>query len=67
VIALHTAYLYGLMTGALTPQGQMFVALAAYAVYVVNAAQFLLKLRAARLDANAPRSTASGQFVEVRS
>ncbi|MEM6356400.1 MAG: 2-vinyl bacteriochlorophyllide hydratase, partial [Pseudomonadota bacterium] len=30
---------------------QMAVALAAYALYVVNAAQFLLKLRRARLDA----------------
>jgi 3-vinyl bacteriochlorophyllide hydratase len=29
----------------------MFLALAAYAAYVVNAAQFLLKLRAARLQA----------------
>ena len=28
----------------------MFLALAAYASYVVNAAQFLLKLRAARLE-----------------
>jgi 3-vinyl bacteriochlorophyllide hydratase len=28
----------------------MLLALAAYAAYVVNAAQFLLKLRAARLD-----------------
>jgi 3-vinyl bacteriochlorophyllide hydratase len=28
----------------------MLLALAAYAAYVVNAAQFLLKLRAARLE-----------------
>ena len=32
-----------------TPREQMLLALAAYATYVVNAAQFLLKLRAARL------------------
>jgi 3-vinyl bacteriochlorophyllide hydratase len=37
----------------------MILALAAYATYVVNATQFLLKLRAARLDA-AARSTPGG-------
>jgi 3-vinyl bacteriochlorophyllide hydratase len=37
---------------ALNPRrGMMALALAAYALYVVNATQFLLKLRAARLDA----------------
>jgi len=50
VIALHTAYLVALATGALDLHGQMSLALAAYATYVVNAAQFLLKLRAARLE-----------------
>ena len=53
VIALHTLYLWGLFSGAMDPQMQMIVALAAYAAYVVNAAQFLLKLRAARLQASA--------------
>jgi 3-vinyl bacteriochlorophyllide hydratase len=53
VIALHTIYLVGLFTGWLSPQGQMLVALAAYATYVVNAGQFLWKLRMARLEANA--------------
>ena len=52
VIALHTAYLWALFSGA-TPETQMYIALAAYAAYVINAAQFLLKLRAARLDAQA--------------
>lgn len=51
VLALHTAYLCAVVTGALGPQGQMLLALAAYAAYVVNAAQFVLKLRAARLEA----------------
>ena len=37
----------------------MLLALAAYATYVVNASQFLLKLRAARLDAGASRASAS--------
>lgn len=50
VLGLHTAYLYLLATGAVAPRTQMFVALAAYASYVVNATQFLLKLRAARLQ-----------------
>jgi 3-vinyl bacteriochlorophyllide hydratase len=53
VIALHSWYLYGLVSGALSPQAQMAVALAAYAAYVINAAQFLWKLRMARLDAEA--------------
>lgn len=51
VIALHTAYLCALAAGALAPRALMVLALAAYATYVVNAAQFVLKLRAARLAA----------------
>ncbi|RST86236.1 2-vinyl bacteriochlorophyllide hydratase [Aquibium carbonis] len=51
VLALHTAYLVALYRGALDPAGLMILALAAYATYVINAAQFLVKLRAARLDA----------------
>jgi 3-vinyl bacteriochlorophyllide hydratase len=51
VLALHSAYLLALYTGALGERGQMLLALAAYATYVVNAAQFILKLRAARLGA----------------
>jgi 3-vinyl bacteriochlorophyllide hydratase len=42
VLALHTAYLGALATGWLTPREQMFLALAAYVAYVVNAAQFVL-------------------------
>jgi 3-vinyl bacteriochlorophyllide hydratase len=59
VLALHTAYLVAMATGALQARGLMLLALAAYAAYVVNAAQFLLKLRAARLDA-APGRKAMG-------
>lgn len=51
VLALHTAYLVALLRGSLDPTWLMLLALAAYATYVVNAAQFLVKLRAARLDA----------------
>ena len=61
VLALHTAYLGALLTGWLSPRGQMFLALAAYAAYVVNATQFLLKLRAARHDQRLPPA-----FVECR-
>jgi len=51
VLALHTAYLGALFTGALAPRPLALLALGAYATYVVNAAQFVLKLRAARLQA----------------
>ena len=54
VIALHTLYLVVLFTGFLSADGQMTVALAAYVLYVINAAQFLLKLRQARLQSAVP-------------
>jgi len=50
VIALHSLYLWTLWTGALSPRDQMILALCAYATYVINAGQFLWKLRLARLD-----------------
>lgn len=50
VIGLHTLYLYGFLTENLSPLQLMVVTLAAYLTYVVNAGQFLLKLRRARLD-----------------
>lgn len=53
VLALHTAYLIALFTGSMSVQGQMVLALVAYAAYAINAAQFLLKLRAARLSTEA--------------
>ena len=49
VIALHTAYLAGLAL-AWPPRTLMVLALVAYATYAVNAVQFVLKLRAARLQ-----------------
>ena len=48
VIALHTAYVIVLVTKSFPPSGEMAIALTAYFLYVVNAAQFLLKLRQAR-------------------
>jgi 3-vinyl bacteriochlorophyllide hydratase len=63
VLALHTTYLVLLLGGLGSPEQQMWVALAAYSTYVINAGQFLLKLRAARLDERAHAmavSSASG-------
>jgi 3-vinyl bacteriochlorophyllide hydratase len=50
VIGLHTAYVYALITGSLTQNSLMLLVLAAYVTYSVNAAQFLWKLRQARLQ-----------------
>ncbi|MCA3223320.1 MAG: 2-vinyl bacteriochlorophyllide hydratase [Burkholderiales bacterium] len=60
VLALHTAYLVALAQQALSPTGLMLLALAAYAAYVINAGQFLLKLRAARLQGEAPLPSHAG-------
>jgi 3-vinyl bacteriochlorophyllide hydratase len=58
VLALHTAYLVALWQGSLGPRALMLLALAAYAAYAVNAAQFIWKLRLARLDV-APQGVAA--------
>ncbi|MEL7273755.1 MAG: 2-vinyl bacteriochlorophyllide hydratase [Pseudomonadota bacterium] len=50
VLALHTAYLLALWGGWLTPTALLLLALAAYGAYLINAVQFVLKLRAARLQ-----------------
>ena len=50
VLALHTAYLAALFTQALDARGLMLLALAAYAAYLINAGQFVWKLRMARLE-----------------
>jgi 3-vinyl bacteriochlorophyllide hydratase len=61
VIGLHTAYLAALLSDWASPNARMLLALAAYATYVINATQFVLKLRAARLET--PR-TISHAFIE---
>jgi 3-vinyl bacteriochlorophyllide hydratase len=61
VLALHTAYLVALATGALGTRALMLLALAAYATYVINATQFVLKLRAARLQQARLDRGAAGQ------
>ncbi|MEM7242535.1 MAG: 2-vinyl bacteriochlorophyllide hydratase [Pseudomonadota bacterium] len=50
VIGLHTLYVILAFSAGIDPMLVMAVALAAYAAYVVNATQFLLKLRQARLS-----------------
>jgi 3-vinyl bacteriochlorophyllide hydratase len=50
VLALHTAYLVMLLGAIGSVEARLAVALAAYAAYVINAAQFLWKLRVARLE-----------------
>ena len=58
VLALHTLYLMALALALLEPTALMILALLAYVTYVVNAGQFLWKLRRARLEppASAPQS-----------
>jgi 3-vinyl bacteriochlorophyllide hydratase len=61
VIALHTAYLAALIKGWGTAEARMILALAAYGAYAVNAAQFILKLRAARQES--PQHLAGGRAI----
>jgi 3-vinyl bacteriochlorophyllide hydratase len=51
VLALHTAYLLALFNGWLDARQLALLALVAYATYVINAGQFIWKLRMARLQA----------------
>lgn len=50
VLALHTLYLVMLLGGIGTMEQRLLVALAGYGAYVINAGQFLWKLRMARLQ-----------------
>ena len=50
VLGLHTAYLGALVFGSLHARYQMYIALLAYSAYLLNATQFVLKLRAARVE-----------------
>jgi len=61
VLGLQTAYLLSLILGWGDARRQMTIAIAAYAVYVINAAQFLLKLRAARLEGGNPSGWSSAR------
>jgi 3-vinyl bacteriochlorophyllide hydratase len=57
VLALHTLYLVLLLGEIGTLEQRMLVALAGYAAYVINAGQFIWKLRMARLQGT-PSNTA---------
>ena len=50
VIALHLLYVAGLFFGWFADRTLMTIALVAYSAYIVNAIQFILKLRAARMQ-----------------
>ena len=59
VIVLHSLYVFGLFTG-IADEGVLFAtALAAYVAYVINAGQFVWKLRQARLSAPAAQPAAA--------
>jgi len=59
VLAIHTAYIGVLVfqPAGVPARVQMYIALTAYTAYAINAAQFLLKLRAARLEGEAAKSS----------
>jgi 3-vinyl bacteriochlorophyllide hydratase len=59
VLILHTAYIAALLFGTLHARYQMYIALLAYSAYLINATQFVIKLRAARLESGASRSGGS--------
>jgi 3-vinyl bacteriochlorophyllide hydratase len=50
VMALHTAYLWVWWEGSWSAAEQLWLALAAYITYGINAAQYIRKLRMARLQ-----------------
>jgi 3-vinyl bacteriochlorophyllide hydratase len=50
VMALHTAYLWVWWVGSWSTSDQLWLALAAYITYGINAAQYIRKLRMARLQ-----------------
>ncbi|HKJ15842.1 MAG TPA: 2-vinyl bacteriochlorophyllide hydratase [Xanthomonadales bacterium] len=50
VMVLHTAYVLVVVFGWLNATEQMVLALVAYTAYVINAAQYLIKFRRARLQ-----------------
>jgi 3-vinyl bacteriochlorophyllide hydratase len=50
VLALHTAYLWVWWQGQWSSTEQLWLALAAYGTYFINAAQYIRKLRMARLQ-----------------
>jgi 3-vinyl bacteriochlorophyllide hydratase len=64
VLALHTAYLWVWWQGLWSPTDQLLLALAAYGSYAINAAQYLRKLRMARLQKPPSISPPAGAQVQ---
>ena len=48
------------LPAGVSPRQQMMIAIAAYAAYMINATQFLLKLRAARIEAHGQSTVPAG-------
>lgn len=65
VMALHTAYLVALWGGLMSGPALAWLALVAYAAYAINAIQFVLKLRAARLEAKSSGPVLQGFRAEA--
>jgi 3-vinyl bacteriochlorophyllide hydratase len=67
VLSLHSTYLAALGFAWLDSRGLMLLALSAYASYAINATQFVLKLRAARLQSSAAaRASAAPRWEGAR-
>jgi 3-vinyl bacteriochlorophyllide hydratase len=64
VMALHTAYLWVWWEGSWSANAQLSLALAAYITYGINAAQYIRKLRMARLQK--PPGSMVGSSAQVR-
>ena len=65
VMILHTAYVAMWWHGGFTPTEQLALALAAYFTYVINAAQYILKLRRARLQSAGKTTDATPDTSEM--
>jgi 3-vinyl bacteriochlorophyllide hydratase len=65
VLALHTGYLWVWWQGLWSPAEQLLLALAAYLTYGINAAQYIRKLRMARLQKTNPISPMTGAQVNT--
>ena len=65
VLALHTAYLWVWWEGKGSADDQLLLALTAYTTYAINAAQYIRKLRMARLQKPLQHSPASGAQVSL--
>jgi 3-vinyl bacteriochlorophyllide hydratase len=63
VMALHTAYLWVWWEGSWSASEQLWLALTAYITYGINAAQYIRKLRMARLQK--PSATQAQSAVQV--